>query len=85
MILAMIYVCLKPNVLDPQGKAVTNSLRQLGYSSVEETRVSKYIEITFKDTDRQAVEADVQKICTDLLANPNTENFSYTIEPHGGA
>ncbi len=85
MFIVKIFVRLKPNVLDPQGKAVSNSLHQLGYVKVVETRVSKYIEITFKDTDRQAVEADVQKICTDLLANPNTENFSYTIEPHGGA
>ena len=80
MILAKIYVCLKPNVLDPQGKAVTNSLRQLGYSSVEETRVSKYIEITFTTDDAEAARLETEKICNDLLANPNTEQYSFTLE-----
>jgi phosphoribosylformylglycinamidine synthase len=80
MILAKIYVCLKPNVLDPQGKAVTNSLRQLGYSSVEETRVSKYIEISFHTTDPEQARRETEQICRDLLANPNTEHYHFTLE-----
>ncbi len=83
MILARIYVSLKPSVLDPQGKAVTNSLHQLGYGGVLETRVSKYIEIKFDGSDKQRVEEEVEKICNDLLANPNTENYSYTLETLG--
>ncbi|MFO8144334.1 MAG: phosphoribosylformylglycinamidine synthase subunit PurS [Candidatus Syntrophosphaera sp.] len=83
MILAKIYVSLKPNVLDPQGKAVTNSLHQLGYDKVLETRVSKYIEIRFREAERRQVEQEVEKICNDLLANPNTENYSYTLETVG--
>lgn len=84
MLLARIFIRLKPNVLDPQGKAVSNSLHQLGYRKVTDTRVSKYIEITFAEDDEQLVEQEVQKICGDLLANPNTETFSYTIENTGG-
>lgn len=83
MILARIYVSLKPSVLDPQGKAVTNSLHQLGYDGVLETRVSKYIEIKFDGSDKQRAEEEVEKICNDLLANPNTENYSYTLETVG--
>ncbi|MGC9362383.1 MAG: phosphoribosylformylglycinamidine synthase subunit PurS, partial [Candidatus Syntrophosphaera sp.] len=83
MILARIYVSLKPSVLDPQGKAVTNSLHQLGYDGVLETRVSKYIEIKFDGSDEKRVEEEVEKICNDLLANPNTENYSYTLEAVG--
>jgi hypothetical protein len=40
------------SVLDPQGKAVTGSLTQLGFDTVLDTRVSKYIEITFTEDDR---------------------------------
>ena len=83
MLQAKIFIRLKPNVLDPQGKAVSNSLHQLGYVKVVETRVSKYIEISFDDDNEQAVEEQVQKICADLLANPNTENFTYTIDKMG--
>ena len=41
MLKAKIYVQLKANVLDPQGKAVTNSLHNLGYTDVIETRISE--------------------------------------------
>ncbi|MCB5247950.1 MAG: phosphoribosylformylglycinamidine synthase subunit PurS [Candidatus Cloacimonetes bacterium] len=84
MILARIYVCLKPNVLDPQGKAVTNSLRQLGYASVAETRVSKYIEISFDTSNREQAKLETERICRDLLANPNTEHYSFTLEDKEG-
>lgn len=81
MFQARIFVRLKPNVLDPQGKAVTNSLHQLGYGEVVETRISKYIEITFDTDDAEAARLSAQKICEDLLANPNTEHYDFTIEP----
>ncbi len=80
MFQARIFVRLKPNVLDPQGKAVSNTLRQLGYANVVETRVSKYIEITFATDDEEAARLDTEKICNDLLANPNTEHYSFTLE-----
>lgn len=80
MILTKIHVFLKPNVLDPQGKAVTNTLHQLGYSSVDETRVSKYIEISFNYSDPELAKRETEKICSNLLANPNTEHFHFTLE-----
>lgn len=79
MLKAKIFVCLKPSVLDPQGKAVSNSLHQMGFADVSETRVSKYIEISFDSSDKAEVAAQVEKICDTLLANPNTETYSYEI------
>ncbi len=84
MILAKIYVCLKHNVLDPQGKAVTNSLHQLGYSSVAETRVSKYIELSFDTADMDQAKRETEEICQNLLANPNTELYDFTLEETEG-
>ena len=55
MLKAKIYVQLKANVLDPQGKAVTNSLHNLGYTEVIETRISKYIEMRFRNDNREQV------------------------------
>jgi phosphoribosylformylglycinamidine synthase len=80
MLKAKIFVQLKPSVLDPQGKAVTNSLSHLGYNNVNETRISKYIEITFDSADREATEAQTRKICDSLLANPNTETYHFELE-----
>ncbi|HOI01164.1 MAG TPA: phosphoribosylformylglycinamidine synthase subunit PurS [Candidatus Cloacimonas acidaminovorans] len=79
MLKAKIYVQLKANVLDPQGKAVTNSLHNLGYTDVIETRISKYIEMSFRNDNREKVSQEVEKICQDLLANPNTETYHYEI------
>jgi phosphoribosylformylglycinamidine synthase len=80
MLKAKIFVQLKPSVLDPQGKAVTNSLHHLGYTAVSETRISKYIEINFATSDRDQVALETEKICSSLLANPNTETYSFEIE-----
>jgi len=79
MLKAKIYVQLKANVLDPQGKAVTNSLHNLGYTEVIETRISKYIEMRFMNDNREQVSQEVKQICQDLLANPNTETYHYEI------
>ena len=83
MIKAKIFDQLKPSVLDPQGKAVTNSLHNLGYDSVSETRISKYIELSFDSDDEAQVDVMVGKICHDLLANPNTEIYHYQLEKQG--
>jgi phosphoribosylformylglycinamidine synthase len=80
MLKAKIFVQLKASVLDPQGKAVTNSLHNLGFGSVADTRISKYIEIMFDATDEAEVRAEVEKICNSLLANPNTETYHYLLE-----
>lgn len=79
MIKAKIFVQLKPSVLDPQGKAVTNSLHNLGYGAVSETRISKYIEINFDNDDETQVEMMVKDICKELLANPNTEIYHFEL------
>ncbi len=81
MLKAKIFVQLKANVLDPQGKAVTNSLHNLGYTDVVETRISKYIEMIFSSEDRDTVTSNVESICNNLLANPNTETYHFEIVP----
>ncbi|MCD8478860.1 MAG: phosphoribosylformylglycinamidine synthase subunit PurS [Candidatus Cloacimonetes bacterium] len=80
MLKAKIFVQLKPSVLDPQGKAVSNSLHNLGFSSVFETRISKYIEISFDSEDKARTAQETEKICKSLLANPNTESYHFELE-----
>jgi phosphoribosylformylglycinamidine synthase subunit PurS len=80
MLKAKIFVQLKPSVLDPQGKAVTNSLHHLGFDQVSQTRISKYIEILFDSADAEDVSKQTTRICESLLANPNTESYHFELE-----
>jgi phosphoribosylformylglycinamidine synthase PurS subunit len=47
---ARIYVTLKPDVLDPQGKAVFHSLQELGYEEVADVRIGRYLEVELEGT-----------------------------------
>ena len=75
-----IYVTLKQGILDPQGKAVQHSLHTLGYRSVENVRIGKYIEISISDISKETIEADIKDICNKLFANPIIEDYRYEID-----
>ena len=75
-----IYVTLKKGILDPQGKAVQHSLHTLGYTSVKDVRIGKYIEIDIGDPSKEAVEARIKEMCHRLLANPIIEDYRYEID-----
>ncbi|MBA2568808.1 MAG: phosphoribosylformylglycinamidine synthase subunit PurS [Actinobacteria bacterium] len=67
----------KPGILDPQGEAVENSLRHLGFS-VGEARVGRLVDLEVEATNESEARAAVEKMCAELLANPLIE--SYEIE-----
>ena len=74
-----IFVSLKNGVLDPQGKAVEQSLHTLGYKEVQDVRVGKFVELNLQANSREAVEGRIREMCDKLLANPVIENFHYEI------
>lgn len=76
---AKIYVTLKQVILDPQGKAVKNSLRALGYDQVQDVRVGKYLVLTLETDDRAQAEREVREMCDRLLANPVIEDYEYEL------
>lgn len=76
---AIVHVSLKTGVLDPQGKAVADTLTRMGYDEVSGARVGKVIELDLTgEADRAAAEARVKEMCEKLLANTVIE--SYRIE-----
>lgn len=77
---ALVHVRLKEGVLDPQGAAIGRALGQLGFEGVGEVRQGKLIELDLEGRDRQTAEAEVDAMCTQLLANPVIETYSVTIE-----
>jgi len=82
---AKVFVKLKPGILDPQGEAIANALRSLGFEDVENARTGKVIELKLAAHDRQEAEEIVQQASERLLANPVIEEYSYDIrnEPVG--
>ena len=74
---ATVYVRLKGEVLDPQGRAVQKALDTLGVSGVRDVRVGKLIEIQLDPSLQQGNELDAQlrKMCDELLADPVIEDY----------
>ena len=65
---AIIYIGLKPGVLDPQGRAISRSLNDLGFGEVTKARQGKVIELDLTGEDVTAAEARVKEMCEKLLA-----------------
>ena len=77
---ARIKITLKNGVLDPQGKAISHTLESLGFDGINDVRQGKYIEVSIAETDPQKADAEIKKMCEDLLANTVIENYSYELE-----
>ena len=76
--IARIVVTPKPVVNDPQGLVVQSGLRQLGFGSVDNVRVGKYIELTVDADDEAAAREQVTQMCEKLLRNPVIEDYDIT-------
>jgi phosphoribosylformylglycinamidine synthase subunit PurS len=77
---AKIYVTLRPSVLDPAGAAVQSGLGHLGYDNVEQIRIGKYIELNVTAETQPLAEAQVDRMCNQLLANTVVENYRYELK-----
>lgn len=75
---AEVKVTIKKSILDPQGRAVENTLKRLGHSKIENLRVGKYIELTLTG-ERAEVESQLKDIAANVLSNPVMEDVSYEL------
>jgi phosphoribosylformylglycinamidine synthase len=73
---AKVYVTLKASVLDPQGKAIQQSVSTLGYGGVADVRQGKFFEIAL-DESLSAEEArrTAERMAREVLSNPVIEDF----------
>jgi phosphoribosylformylglycinamidine synthase PurS subunit len=78
-----VNVTPKPGILDPQGRAVEGSLGHLGIEGVTAVRVGRRVELTVEAADADAARAVVERLSSELLANPLIE--AYAIESIAGA
>ena len=75
---ARVHVFYKDSVFDPQGNTVGQSLKKAGFPQVRNVRMGKVIDIEMENQSKDAVKAEVKKMCEKLLANPVIE--AYQIE-----
>ena len=82
MYLAKIHVSLKPSVLDPQGVAVSDALRHMGYKEVGSLRIGKAMDLKLDDKGltQAAAEKRGKEMCEKLLANTQIERYEYTVK-----
>ena len=75
-----VTVTLKKDVLDPQGKVVQQTLKNMGYETIENVRQGKYFEIELNETDKQKSQEIIDNICKKLLINPVIENYKINLK-----
>ena len=70
-----VIVTLKSGVLDPQGKAIQQTLNGMGFANVKDVRQGKYYDIDIDESDEKKAKQSAEEICKKLLANQVIEDF----------
>lgn len=66
-------------LLDPQGKAVTGSMKNLNLSEIENVRIGKHITLEIEAADKNTAQQKVEEACQKLLANPIMESYEFNL------
>ena len=80
MVRYVVDVMPKPEILDPQGKAVHGALPRLGFGGVRDVRQGKRFELEFAGEVTEAVLAEVHEMAETLLSNPVIEYFTVHVD-----
>ena len=70
-----VIVTLKNGVLDPQGKAIQQTLNGMNFDNVTEVRQGKYFDIEVNESDESKAKSQVEEMCKKLLANLVIEDY----------
>ena len=70
-----VIVTLKNGVLDPQGKAIQQTLNGMNFSNVNEVRQGKFFEINVNENNEEKAKGQVEEMCKKLLANLVIEDY----------
>ena len=80
---ATVLIRPKEGILDPQGEAVGDALRTLGFA-VSGARVGRLVDVELDDADPAEAQAALESMARDLLANPLIESFTIELEDAHG-
>ena len=67
---------MKKDVLDPQGKVVNQTLKNMGYNNIANVRQGKFFEIELNETNTEKVKKVAEEMCKKLLANVVIEDYT---------
>ena len=81
----VVDVMPKPEILDPQGKAVLGALPRLGFSGVTDVRQGKRFELEIEGELTEERLAEVEKMAETLLSNPVIEDYAVRVVETDGA
>ena len=81
MAIVVVDVALKPEILDPQGRAVLGALGRLGLSGVADVRQGKHFVLTIDGEIDDAKLSQIHDIASTLLSNPVIEDFTVQVRP----
>ena len=70
-----VHITPRRGILDPQGRTVADALHSLGFSTVRDVHVGRYIVVELDATDSASAEQSTREMCERLLANPVIEDF----------
>ena len=70
-----IIVTLKNGVLDPQGKAIRQTLNGMNFLNIDEVRQGKFFEISINEKEEVKAKSQVEEMCKKLLANLVIEDY----------
>ena len=70
-----VIVTLKNGVLDPQGKAIQQTLNGMAFDNVSEVRQGKFFDIEINESDESKAKSQVEEMCKKLLANLVIEDY----------
>ena len=73
-------VTLKKEVLDPQGKVVDQTLKNMAYKNIVSVRQGKYFDIELKETDKEKAKKIAEEICKKLLTNTVIEDYTINLK-----
>jgi len=77
---AEIDVMPKKEILDPQGKAVTGSMKNLGLAEIQNVRIGKHITLEIEADTEEIAHSKVEQACKNLLANLIMESYTFKVE-----
>ena len=67
-------------LLDPQGKAVTHSMNNIGFTEVTNVRIGKHVTLEIEASNKEKAMERVNEACNKILSNPIMEGFDYTLK-----
>lgn len=77
---AEINVMPLKEILDPQGKAVTGSMKNMGLSEIRQVRIGKHISLEIEAENESVAREKVDEACKKLLANLIMESYEFTLK-----